>query len=186
MPHNPFTPFRNSRMELGEVYFWTNTIKGWKHLLKPDHFKLIIMHQLQWLVERKKIAVYAYVVMPNHMHIVWELLEMNGKEKPHASFNKWTSSQFLKKLRSNNPEQLVEFIEVTNERNHRFWQRDPLAVLMDSVRKVEQKIDYIHLNPLQEKWNLVHDPEHYRWSSADFYLTGKDDFNILTHYKQRF
>src|SRR5690606_5396674 len=96
---NIFEPVRNSRMELGEVYFWTNTIKDWKHLLKKDSYKNLIIEQLQWLKRRNTIIIYGLVIMPNHMHILWELLEKNGKEMPHASFNKWTSSQFLKDLR---------------------------------------------------------------------------------------
>ncbi|MBX9852191.1 MAG: transposase [Cytophagaceae bacterium] len=173
-------------MNLQEVYFWTNTIKDWKNLLKKDYYKQIIIEQLQWLKERNKISIYGFVIMPNHLHFLWEMKEMNGKEMPHASFNKWTSSNFLKELRANHQNLLPFFEEKTTERNHRFWQRDPLAVLMDSRDKIEQKLDYIHLNPLQEKWNLTHSPEEYYWSSAKFYLTGEDEFNILTHYMDRF
>ena len=50
----------------------------------------------------------------------------------------------------------------------------------------EKKLDYIHLNPLQEKWNLAEYPEDYKWSSAGFYNSGIDDFGILTHYMDRF
>jgi len=180
------TSIRNSRMALCEVYFWTATIKEWKHLLKKEYYKELIIQQLQWLKERNKIKVYAYVIMPNHIHVVWKMLEKNGKEMPHASFNKWTSSQFLKDLKTHHPEMLEFFIEKTKERNHRFWQRDALAILMDSREKVEQKIDYIHRNPLGTKWNLVEFPEKYRWSSAAFYATGYDEFNLLTHYMDRF
>ncbi|WP_245598702.1 transposase [Sporocytophaga myxococcoides] len=184
---NPFLKtIRNSRMNLKEVYYWTNTIKDCRHLLKEDKFKLIILEELKWLVDHKKIVVYAFVIMPNHMHLVWELLEFNGKESPHASFNKWTSSQFLKNLRKDHPKVLPFFVEQTSERSHRFWQRDPLAVLMNSRKKVEQKIDYIHLNPLNDRWNLVKSPEDYKWSSANFYEKGLDEFRILTHYMDRF
>ena len=111
---------------------------------------------------------------------------INGKEMPHASFNKWTSSNFLKLLRGENSSDLKLFIEETSERNHRFWQRDPLAILMDTKEKLEQKLNYIHLNPLQEKWNLEKFPEDYKWSSASFYMSGKDQLNILTHYMELF
>ena len=180
------TSIRKSRMSLGQVYFWSSTIKDWKHLLKKEHYKELIIEQLQWLTRRKKIKIYSYVIMPNHIHIVWEMLEKNGREMPHASFNKWTSSKFLADLKAYHPEILSFFVEETQERNHRFWQRDALAVLMDSREKVEQKIDYIHRNPLGSKWSLAQFPEHYRWSSANFYATGFDEFNLLTHYMDRF
>jgi REP element-mobilizing transposase RayT len=179
-------PFRNSRMKLNEVYFWTNTIKDWKHLLKKSKYKHLIIEQLQWLKNRNKILIYGFVVMPNHLHLLWEMLEMNGKEMPHASFNKWTSSRFLKDLRINNKKKIPDFVEKTSERNHRFWQRDPLAIQIDDRVKLEQKLDYIHLNPLQDHWNLATKPEEYPWSSAKFYEKGIDDFGILTHYMDKF
>jgi len=68
----------------------------------------------------------------------------------------------------------------------RVWQRDALAILMDSRAKVEQKIEYIHLNPLQERWSLADRPENYKWSSARFYEEEIDDFGFITHYLERF
>jgi putative transposase len=177
---------RNSTMLLNEVYFWTSTIKDWKNLLAGDEFKNIIINTLKDLVSRDKIAVYAFVIMPNHIHIVWEMKAMNGKEMPYASFNKFTAHQFQKFLKQNNPVLLDQFKVVEPERKYRFWQRDPLAILMDSREKVLQKVGYIHENPLQEKWRLVDHENDYKWSSAKFYTTGIDDFNILTHISEAY
>lgn len=186
MDDNKRHTFRNSRKFLNEIYFWTNTIKDWKYLLVKNECKEIIVNQLRWLKERDKIAVYAFVIMPNHMHIIWGMLAMNGKEMPNVSFNKWTSSNFLKDLRTNHTGMLPFFQERTSERSHRFWQRDPLAILMDSKPKIDQKLDYIHYNPLQPQWNQAEFPEDYHWSSAKFYTTGEDEFGFLTHYGERF
>lgn len=177
---------RNSRLFLNEVYFWTDTIKQWNKLLEDDHFKNIIITCWRNLINRNKIRIYGFVIMPNHLHILWEMLEKNGKEMPHASFNKFTSHQFLETLRTENNSILSAYTENDRERKHRFWQRDPLAIEMDSKRKAEQKLEYIHLNPLQEQWNLTSRPELYRWSSAQFYENGVDEFKILTDYRERF
>ena len=177
---------RNSRMEFDQVYFWTNTIYNWKRLLALDKYKQVIIDCWHELVGRKQIAVYAFVIMPNHVHVIWEMLEPNGKEMPHASFNKFTSHQLLADLRVCHP-QVLPFFRVNEKgRRYRFWQRDALAVLMDNQPKVSQKIDYIHNNPLQERWTLANRPEDYAWSSARFYETGVDAFGFLTHYQDRF
>ncbi len=173
-------------MELGETYFWTDTIKDWKCLLKPDKYKEIIIEQLQWLSQHRKIVVYGYVIMPNHLHLLWEMLEKNGKELPSSSFNKWTGSRFLEDLRKHHPNVIPYFSQNAADRNHQFLQRDPKAILTDTRKKAEQMLDYIHLNLLQEHWNLVQEPEGYRWSSASFYNSGIDEFNILTHYLEKF
>jgi putative transposase len=122
--------------------------------------------------------------------------ELNGNKarsaaRPHASFNKYTSHMFQKDLRANHPAVLALFEVDDPERRYRIWQRDPMAVLMDSQNKVEQKITwaallYMHNNPLQEHWNLANQPENYLWSSARFYETGVDEFGLLTHYPDRF
>jgi hypothetical protein len=44
----------------------------------------------------------------------------------------------------------------------------------------DQKLEYIHYNPV--KAGLCIYPEEYHYSSAKFYHTGIDDFKMLTHY----
>jgi hypothetical protein len=75
----------------------------------------------------------------------------------------------------------------TNEstRKYRIWQRDPLAIRIYSRNMLEQNLNYIHNNPLQEKWKLANAPEDYHWSSAGYYLTNTDKFNIIKDYRER-
>ncbi|GAB4197659.1 MAG: hypothetical protein OHK0057_29680 [Thermoflexibacter sp.] len=47
----------------------------------------------------------------------------------------------------------------------------------------EQKLNYIHQNPLQKKWQLVSKAEDYHYSSARFYLQNVDDWGFITHYQ---
>lgn len=47
---------------------------------------------------------------------------------------------------------------------------------------VLQKIDYIHRNPVQPKWQLAATPEDYSWSSAAFYLSANLSWPFLTHF----
>jgi REP element-mobilizing transposase RayT len=180
--HHP----RNSKMVLNEVYFWTDTVKDWHKIFKQEKYSILVIDVLFELVNSGHIKVYAFVIMPNHLHIVWELLKKNGKEMPHASFNKKTAHLIVKDLKANHPKVLPYFKVQETERQYRVWQNYPLAVLMDSQWKVEQKIDYIHLNPLQDHWNLAISPEEYKWSSAKFYEQGIDEFGFLTDYREVF
>ena len=132
------------------------------------------------------MAVYGFVLMPNYIHIIWEILKMNGKKMPHSSFNKYTSHEIVKRLKNNHPHLLPVFAVEEKDRKYRIWQRDPLAIIMDNKQKCSQKLDYIHTNPLQERWNLAAREEEYAWSSARFYLTGQDNFGFLTHFAERF
>jgi len=181
-----FKHHRNSRMEMEEVYFWTTTVKDWKQLLKPDKYKTILIDLLADLVQKEQMAVYGFVIMPNHAHILLELLNMNGKEKPHASFQKASSHAIVKDLKLNHPQVLAHFSVAEPDRQYRIWQANPLAIRMDTKMKASQKLDYIHNNPLQERWNLAKRPEEYAWSSAAFYQTNHSQFDFLTRYEERF
>jgi putative transposase len=57
-------------MDLGQIYDYTATISGWKHLLKLDKYKDMIIESLQYLVKGGKLKVYAFVIMPNHFHVI--------------------------------------------------------------------------------------------------------------------
>ena len=181
-----FETTRNSKLQLNEVYFWNDTIKDWKHLLKQDKYKEVILDILKDLADKKKIIIYGFVIMPNHLHLLWEMLTKNGREMPYASFNKATAHIIINDLKEQHPKVVELFKVEESERAHRIWQRDPLGILMDNKSKFEQKLDYTHNNPLQEKWSLAKSPKEYKWSSASFYETGIDPFGFLTHYKERF
>ncbi|PTB97668.1 hypothetical protein C9994_01820 [Marivirga lumbricoides] len=57
MSNNLFTKPRNSRMSLGEIYFWTCTIKDWKKLLARDKYKQIITDSLKQMVDKELISL---------------------------------------------------------------------------------------------------------------------------------
>jgi REP element-mobilizing transposase RayT len=114
---------RNSKMFLAEVYFWTDTVKDWKLLLKQDKYKQLIIDQLKELTTRKLIVIYGFVIMPNHIHLVWELITKNGKEMPNASFNKAVGHGIIKDLKQNHPLVLPYFEVEEKERKYRIWQR---------------------------------------------------------------
>jgi putative transposase len=170
-------------LELDEIYFYTASILDWIPLLRTEKFKLIVLNSLVHLIEKEKIKVYGFVIMPNHIHLIWENIAVNGKEMPYASFMKFTGHQFLEELRKGNNPLLERFKVDKNSRQHQFWQRNALPIRLYDRKILEQKLNYIHLNPLQEHWNLVDDPNDYSFSSCSFYEQENMRFNWLTHYR---
>ncbi len=169
MQDNYFKYNRKSFVQIGEIYFWTATINKWQLILKDDNFKDVIIQSLQYLSDKKKIDVFAFVIMPNHVHFIWRINENNGKETTIGSFMKFTAHEFLKKLKNENPEELVKYKVIANNKQHEFWQRDTLAVPLFTEKVALQKLDYIHNNPIVEKWSLAKEPSDYKYSTAIFY-----------------
>jgi hypothetical protein len=51
--------------------FYTATILNWQHVLEDDKYKDIIVESLQFCVKENKVKMYAFVIMSNHIHLVW-------------------------------------------------------------------------------------------------------------------
>ena len=133
------------------------------------------------MVINKKAKIYAFVIMPNHIHIVWSPLDTNYDLG--ASFKSYTGNKFLAYLKKYNPHMLRNYLSTQNDRKYNFWKRRSRSIEIMSGKIAEQKIQYIHSNPLQNKWLLVEKEEDYFYSSSAFYNLGKNDFGFLSRFK---
>ena len=200
MENNIITPFgysdfneskldinrRISHMALAEIYFYTATIYKWKKLLLRDDYKNIIIGSLNHLSDTGIADIYGFVLMPTHLHFIWKMNRMNGKESGQGSFLKYTAHMFLRKLKTENPGWLRSFEVKSKVKKHEFWQRDPYAFRLYSRPVAFQKLNYIHKNPLAAYWKLAQDPCDYRYSSASFYSTGISEFKFLKDLREVF
>ncbi|MCH5596831.1 transposase [Niabella ginsengisoli] len=178
--NNPsLQPKRKSFLEHNEVYFWTATIHQWNPLMLADKYKDVVIDSLRYLSVAGKIDVYAFVIMPNHIHLIWRINEPNGKESPQGSLLKYTAHQFKKMLRSENNHALSLYAVNASNKSYEFWQRDSLATPLYTHKVALQKLKYIHNNPLAEYWQLAKDPCDYKYSSAPYYELDKKNFNFL-------
>jgi REP element-mobilizing transposase RayT len=91
-----FVERRKSYIDMGEIFLWTATINKWQRLLLKDNYKNVIINSLRYLSDAGKIDVFAFVIMPNHIHLIWRINEMNGKETSQGSFLKYTAHEFKK------------------------------------------------------------------------------------------
>ncbi|MEO1053067.1 MAG: transposase [Bacteroidota bacterium] len=164
------------------VQFFTATIFKWKHLLKPAKYKQIIIDSFYYLTEKGKCSIYGFVIMPNHIHVIWKINDGYKRADVQRDFLKFTGQQIKFDLIDNYPDFLEKFRVDLKDRQYQFWQRNPLSIDLYSCRTIEQKLEYLHLNPLQERWDLVTSPEDYYFSSASFYETDHSDFSFLKHY----
>ena len=160
--------------------FYTATILEWKHLLADDKHKDIIIESLQFIVKEKRIVLNAFVIMSNHIHVIWQPMFGYTASDIQASFMKYTAQQFKRSLIDNNSEMLNDFKVNKYDRTYQFWKREPLSVELRTHAVFMQKLEYIHYNPVQA--GLCINPEDYYYSSAKFYYGGTDNFKMLTHF----
>ena len=163
-------------------FFFTATVLNWKHILKPDKYKDIIIESFKFLVNKNCVRIFAFVIMPNHYHTVWRINENLEKSDFQRDSMKFTGQTILRDLKSYHKEIHNSMYVGAKDRKYQFWERNPLSVPLYSQKVVEQKINYIHGNPIKPKWNFAAEPQDYKYSSAGFYYTGKDEFGFLENY----
>lgn len=159
--------------------FFTATILNWKPLLRDNNCKDEIIKCLQFLVNQNRVKVYAFVIMSNHLHLIWQPMPGQTLQTIQHSFLKYTAQQFKSDLQRHDVALLQQFRVNAKDRHYQFWERNSLSVELRSSKVFNQKLEYIHYNPV--KAGLCIFPEEFYYSSAKFYATGIDDFSILTH-----
>ncbi|PWK78675.1 hypothetical protein LX99_01123 [Mucilaginibacter oryzae] len=162
------------------IEFFTATCLNWQPLLHSDKYKNIVIDSLNFLVKNNRIWLYGYVIMPNHIHILWckQPDWLNKNVQQH--FSKFTAQQ-LKFSMINDSRSLENYKSSQNDREYQFWERRPYKATMYNRIVLEQKLDYIHNNPV--KAELCQLPEEYLHSSASYYI--KNEANeLITHYME--
>ena len=76
-----------------EAAFFTATILEWKHLLRPSKYKDILVNSLRFLATENRVCIYGFVIMDNHIHIIWQLHESIKQHQVQQSFLKYTAQQ---------------------------------------------------------------------------------------------
>jgi len=170
----------NQNFSTEGAQFFTATIYQWNHLLSDDNHKNIIVESLKFLVTDNRIELNAFIIMSNHIHLIWQPLPVFTSSNIQSSFMKFTAQQLKRSLIKNNIEALSVFKVNKYDRDYQIWKREPLSIELISEDMFKQKLEYIHYNPV--KAGLCQVPEDYHFSSAKFYEDGIDYFGILKHY----
>ena len=73
-------------------------------MLKPDQYKDIVISSLEFLVIERRIKVFGFVIMSNHIHVIWQVQPGFKPKDVQLSFMKYTAQMTIKDLRNNHKE----------------------------------------------------------------------------------
>ncbi|NNF33192.1 MAG: hypothetical protein HKN68_03740 [Saprospiraceae bacterium] len=164
-----------------EVYFSTFTIEGWTPIFEDfPGCKILICDSLGFLFLKKKINVFGFVIMIDHIHLLWECLDVGGFNTVTTSFKKYTGKQIKEYLQENEPLYLSNFVSERKDRVHKLWKLKTSSTRILHPQIYNQKLNYIHLNPTRGKYKMAELPEEYKYSSAQSYFVNKSFFQFLT------
>lgn len=153
------------------LYFITTTAFRHFHIFRREVFRRLLVDALDATRLRYGNQLYAFVIMPNHIHLIAQFLAKRPPADFMRDYKKWCSDRIIRQLRLEGKSDALKHLQ--NEHGYHVWEKGYLAKQIYSVDFLEQKLEYIHNNPCQTRWQLAESPEAYLWSSAAFYLTDK-------------
>lgn len=119
--------------------------------------------------------------MPSHLHAILKPISDSIGDMVQQ-FGSYTAHEILKKLQDDNQQNLLSLFQ-RKKRDHRhehsIWQ-DIQAKNIHSPGFLQQKMEYIHQNPIAKGWILVEDRADYPYSSAGYYDYGRKPIIEIT------
>jgi len=141
-----------------------------------------VTDSMAYLADRQEVWFYAFVIMPNHIHWIWQLQGETILSNVQQRMLKYVAGQIRVDLQMHHPLVLEQFKSERKDRDHQFFKDRPLSVALFSEKVAWQKMKYIHQNPTQEKWKLAARAEAYEYSSASLYILGERRWPFLRHF----
>lgn len=159
-------------------YFLTLTVVDWIDVFTRENYKTAIIDGLKFCINNKALNVFAYCLMTNHLHLVVNCNEPFQLADVIRDFKRHTVKAVISKIKTE-PESRKEWMlklfqeaahKSTRNEKYKFWQTGNHAIELYNEQFIWTKINYIHNNPVVEKF--VSKPEDWLYSSASNYLFG--------------
>ena len=172
----------------GGVYFVSFAVVEWIDVFTRNEYKDIVLDSLRYCQQEKGMEIYAWCVMSNHIHLLFRSIKEEKPELILGSFKRFTSKAIVAAIKENPQESRKEWLlkqfeeagrKSSNVKQYQLWRHDNKPIEVWSNKVIDEKLNYIHNNPVEE--GLVFKAEQYVYSSAIDYAGKKGllDVNII-------
>jgi REP element-mobilizing transposase RayT len=162
------------------VYFISFAVVNWLDVFTRSEYKNILIESLHYCQREKGLEIFAWCTMTNHVHLIFR---SKGKQTPDSligDFKRFTSKAIVRAIKENPQESRKEFLldqflkaggQSSNVKTYQFWRHDNKPIELWSNKVIDEKLNYIHNNPVEE--GIVFRAEDYLYSSAADYAGEK-------------
>jgi REP element-mobilizing transposase RayT len=165
------------------LHFMTFTVVGWIDLFSRKLYRDILLKNMQYCRRNKSLRIGAYVIMTNHVHVIWQS-EKGKLSDTLRDFKSFSTKEFIEAIMSEAESRkdwllhMFRFYANRTNQNKEFkiWTGDNHPEEISSEDFLKTKLKYIHENPVRAGW--VEKPEDYLYSSASNYYNGKGIMEI--------
>ncbi len=155
------------------IYFITTRIEGFVSLFKNKEFVGIIIESLNHCRKTHEFLIIAYVIMPEHIHLL--ILPYGNMSVPDImrDFKKYTAKRILENLKRAKSRRLLWFFSYRKHLKgiNSVWERGFVSLIVYTEKIFHIKLNYIHFNPVKKCF--VKHPKDYLYSSYSEYYLGE-------------
>ena len=154
------------------LFFVTSTTVGWLPVFNSEKYYNILIEAVKYSQINKNLKLYAYVFLDNHFHLIVTGDNLSNIMKSIKSF---TAKEIIKQLKNDENINLLNYFKINRLKHkikseYQIWQESYHPQELMSQKIIQQKVDYIHLNPVRKR--IVAEPEEWKYSSAGYYIKG--------------
>ena len=145
------------------LYFVSFAVVGWLDVFTRNEYKDLLLESLEFCQEKKGMEIHAWCIMTSHVHLIFRSIENQNPELLLGDFKCFTSRSVIKAIQENPKESRKEFLleyfkkeaeKTSNTSTHQFWKHDNKPIELWCNEVIQQKIQYIHNNPVEEGFFL--------------------------------
>ena len=157
---------------------------NWMDLFTRKEYTEVITNSLSYCISNKGLILNAWCIMTNHLHLIIRS-ESNNLSDIIRDLKKFTSYKLYTKVKENNRESRKTWLKWMFERagkqngsnkNFQVWQQDNHPVELNTHEKMEQRLNYLHMNPVNAGYVIK--PEDWLNSSARHYARLEQRFEL--------
>ena len=162
------------------AYFTTSTIVDWCDIFTREMNKKILLDSIRYCQTNQGLIIHAWVLMTNHFHSICSCKDGKDIGLIWRNIKSFTAMELIDAIIKNPIEPkrehwLYAFEKAGQESSSNFrfkiWQHENHPVMLDSTEKFNDRLNYIHWNPV--KAGFVTEPAHWLYSSAVDYFTDR-------------
>ena len=166
------------------LYFVSFATIYWIDIFIRERYFEILIESLAFCRKEKGMELYCYCIMPSHVHLIFRA-KKNNPGDVLKSFKTFTSKALQKAIEENMQESRRAWMlwlmeragrKNSNVKNRQFWQQNNKPIELWSAEVIDQKVEYIHQNPVVA--GFVTEAHYWKYSSALDYSGGKGVLEI--------
>ena len=168
-----------------KAYYLTFQVVYWIDIFTRKVYRDIVIESLKYCQKEKGLEIFAYVIMSNHVHILARSANDNLSNVVR-DFKKHTSKKIIEQIEIGKTESrkawmLRLFMHAAKRQNktgkYQVWTHENHAIEVSSNNFIENKVEYIHANPVRA--GLVNKAEDYKYSSASNYADNESLLDVI-------